>query len=718
MEKNYEFRQELLQWHRPDLRCPEYSPEPGMVEITEDFCIMIPADCGEVLLTAAKDFQDYLFTSMGCGVPLRKAADLTRLPEHCILVATADRLGNAWTQEPVAASYEITVESHRIAVRGIDERGCAQGCYALEDRMNRIRAPYLTPGVTFHAPAFSPRMIHSGYGQEQYPEQHLSAIAHAGMDAILYFVKDVDRTDIGYQDFNNTIRIAAKYGLDVYAYIRIECNMHPDEPGADAYYHQLYGRLFEHCPGFKGVVLVGESVEFPSKDPRVSPFKYYNNTIDGLPTGKPTPGWFPCFDYPKWLAMLQKAIYPYKPDADIVLWTYNWGKCAEADRLALIDNLPEGITLMATFEMFQTREMDGFRANAVDYTISFPEAGPYFISEAKRAKERGIRLYTQANSAGLTWDYGVIPYDPFPGMWVRRYRSMLEARETYGLCGVMESHHYGFWPSFISKIEKMMFTLPSVSGEDAIKAAAQELYGPENADAALEAWQLLSQAHTYYPCTNADQYGPFRIGPAYPFVLGGAVSIPTVPHAIHGGNRITYPDYARSVAVSSTDFASMQTGFRHCKTDGEIRSLEKMRTLLTAGREKMEQLTQKLTGIRRADCLRLCNMIHFMENTATTVIHAKHWAKLRWQFPTLTDPDDLTRWTEDMLALAKAELANAENTIPLVEADSRLGWEPSMEYIGDARHIRWKIRQLTQVIENELPCYPKVIGKLEEIYKK
>ena len=106
-----------------------------------------------------------------------------------------------------------------------------------------------------------------------------------------------------------------------------------------------------------------------------------------------------------------------------------------------------------------------------------------------------------------------------------------------------------------------------------------------------------------------------------------------------------------------------------------------------------------------------------MENTATTVIHAKHWAQLRWQFPTLTDPADLTRWTEDMLALANAELANAESTIPLVEADSRLGWEPSMEYIGDARHIRWKIRQLTQVIENELPCYPKVIGKLEEIYK-
>ena len=32
-----------------------------------------------------------------------------------------------------------------------------------------------------------------------------------------------------------------------------------------------------------------------------------------------------------------------------------------------------------------------------------------------------------------------------------------------------------------------------------------------------------------------------------------------------------------------------------------------------------------------------------------------------------------------------------------------------MEYIGDARHLRWKIRQVTQLIEQELPEYIKVI---------
>ena len=58
---------------------------------------------------------------------------------------------------------------------------------------------------------------------------------------------------------------------------------------------------------------------------------------------------------------------------------------------------------------------------------------------------------------------------------------------------------------------------------------------------------------------------------------------------------------------------------------------------------------------------------------------------------------------EEMIEIGRKEIENAKQTIPIVEEDSRLGWEPSMEYIGDAAHIQWKIRQVTQVIEKELP---------------
>lgn len=710
MEHNYDFRQEMLQFHRPGLRCEGYIPQANELQIDDGYSIVYLCDSDEVLETAAKDLQDYLRISMNVSVRLCPVATVPEELNRCILVGTKEQLQSNWEHAEIPASYEITVFENAVIICGFDARGCAQGIYRLEDQMSGVRAPYVKKETIHYAPAFSPRMVHSGFGEEDYPDAHLSAIAHAGMDAILLMVTGLNRTIIGEHDFNELIRRAAKYGLDVYIYSKINTWKHPDDADALEFYQNAFGEIFKQCPGFKGIVLVGESVEFPSKDPHVAPYKHSKNNIDGIPTGKPSPGWFPCCDYPQWLRMLQRVIYPHRPDADIVLWTYNWGAQPEEDRLALIDSLPEGITLMATFEMFENRQLEGILTRAVDYTISFPEAGAYFLSEAKRAKERGIRLYTQANSAGRTWDYGVVPFHPFPEKWIKRYESMLDAKEKYGLCGVMESHHYGFCPSFISQIEKLMFTLPRPSGEEALRAVATELYGPENADDALEAWHILSEAHSYYPCVNEDQYGPFRIGPAYPLVLELDAAIPCDPNAMFG-NRICYTNYALSRGYRVSWASTQNVGLRQLRMDTEIRCLEKMRDMQGQARKKLQVIAEKLEGVRKTDCLRLANMVQFMENTATTAIHAKQWAKRRWKLLCSTDRDELLQCVNDMTQIAEAEIQNAQATISVVEADSRLGWEPSMEYVGDAEHIRWKIRQVTYVLEKELPDHRRVIGK-------
>ena len=54
---------------------------------------------------------------------------------------------------------------------------------------------------------------------------------------------------------------------------------------------------------------------------------------------------------------------------------------------------------------------------------------------------------------------------------------------------------------------------------------------------------------------------------------------------------------------------------------------------------------------------------------------------------------------------AKREIENARNTIPFVDEDSRLGFEPSMEYMCDREHIEWKIALTEEMIANELPKY-------------
>ena len=60
---------------------------------------------------------------------------------------------------------------------------------------------------------------------------------------------------------------------------------------------------------------------------------------------------------------------------------------------------------------------------------------------------------------------------------------------------------------------------------------------------------------------------------------------------------------------------------------------------------------------------------------------------------------------QEMRDLAMIEIKNAERAIECADLDSRLGWEPSMEYIADGEHIRWKIAQVKYAIKSELGEY-------------
>lgn len=714
LESNYAFRQRLLQVHARGLYDLQAQPGAQELALDESWQIAIAESCGAVLENAALDLQHYFYRSMGLSLRVKRYAGLASAALPAVVVATAAQLGQAWDGDDVSGACAIECTNQggaaRILIRGRDERGCAQGCYRLEDRFTQRRAPFLQAGEERCTPAFSPRMVHSGYGLDNYPDAHLAAIAHAGMDAILVFAKGVDQTPHGYLDFNELIARAANWGLDVYAYSYMRSAMHPRDAGAEDYYEGTYGQLFARCPGLKGVVLVGESVEFPSRDARVSDRPYYDNTQEGLPIGKPTAGWFPCNDYGEWISLLRKVIRAHSPKADIVFWTYNWGHAPSEDRLKLIDSLPKDISLMVTFEMYAQREVEGVKVASVDYTLSFPHAGEYFLSEARRAHERGLKLYTQANSAGLTWDFGVIPYEPCPMQWVKRYEAMLAAKRDYGLRGVMESHHYGYWPSFISQIEKMMFGCPGLDGPQALRAATEALYGPHLAPRGLEAWQELSDGITYYVSANEDQYGPLRIGPSYPMVFRADVTIPSAPHALFGGNAICFTDYACDALYKTLSHTLGDTGMIQQRIPGEIRCLEKMRACFYQGRAILESLCAQLEGQQLREARLLINLVHFMENCATTVIHVKQWNRAKWRVRAQEDGPAIVALLKEIQAIGQAEIDNAAATIPLVEFDSRLGWEPSMEYMTDRYHLEWKIRQTRQVIEEEIPRYIRQAG--------
>ena len=700
LEQNYDFRKRLLEVHNPNMRDCDVLPQAGEVEVNKKWEIVISKSADRVIHTTAKDLQEYFFASMGLSLRLVRSANIEEEAEsglQKIVYVTKDTAQELGESLYTPRSYRFIANENRIVLCGYDERGAAQASYYLEDLMNLKHAPIVKIGEESRKPLLSPRMVHSGYGLDMFPDAHLNKIAHAGMDAILVFTKDVDITPQGYLDFNELIYRAAAYGIDVYAYSYLKSLKHPDDPAAEEYYDNTYGKVFEKCPGIKGIVMVGESVEFPSKDPNTTGRLRLDTPKDGLLSSKPSPGWWPCQDYPQWLNLIKKVIRKHKEDADIVFWSYNWGYVDKEHRVALLKNIPTDITLLVTFEMFEQIKTENVTSTCVDYTLFFEGPGKYFISEAEIAHERGIKLYTMSNTGGLTWDIGVIPYEPTPYQWMRRYNGLHEAREKWGLSGLMESHHFGWWPSFISELAKWSYWSPSPSSDEVLRMIAERDFGKENIETVIEAWKAWSEGIRNYVSTNEDQYGPFRIGPSYPLVFNRDVKIPTVPYAMHGGNLICNTNYA--------SHGGGRSSLSQFRLPVEIERLEKMREYFQDGTGRLESTFEGLPEKRKLNAFYLINLGKFIVNCVTTTIHVKRWYILKTKLFLETNEAKIVEYVDKMIDIGKAEIKNAEATIPLVQADSRLGWEPSMEYMADEEHINWKIKQVKQCIEGELPGY-------------
>jgi hypothetical protein len=298
-ERPYEFRRRLGVVHPPDRRDAAAVPDGDEVAVGPGWSIAVGARCDALVLDVARDLQDYLFTSMGESVLLRRVEDVAaeaRTGVRVLVLATRDELPQLGERLATARSYRLVCGAQRVVVCGRDPRGAAQGNYFLEDLWNLRQAPYLRAQDVTREPLFSPRMTHSGWALDEFPDAHLNAIAHAGMDAILVFVCGVDRTPDQfthhhpqpyggrYLDLNDLVERAERCGLDVYlyAYFRGMSPPHPDDPGAADFYDATYGALFRACPRARGIVLVGESVEFPSKDPHTSGTLRFANGGIGL----------------------------------------------------------------------------------------------------------------------------------------------------------------------------------------------------------------------------------------------------------------------------------------------------------------------------------------------------------------------------------------------------------------------------------------------------
>ena len=516
---------------------------------------------------------------------------------------------------------------------------------------------------------FSPRMVHSSYGIDKYPDEYLEKIAKTGVDSILVFISDPpDVTRTGeHEDIPALIDRAAKFGIGVYAYADFPVKagkLHPKDDGAKEWYEATYGAIVKNAPGLKGLVCVGESCAFPYSDHRPVNWWWARN-----PKGCRATSSNPIVDWADWLELVKSVTRKHNPDFDIVFWTYNWYWQPAEKRLALLEKIPTDVSLLVTFEMGDKPvNRCGLDMLVQDYSITRPGPGTTFRSEAEVAKRRGIRLYSMTNTGGRTWDFGLLPYEPVPWRWKDRFEAIRRARATWGLCGLMESHHYGFKPNFIAELATKVLAdgYRPDQFEGILRSFAVRDYGEENADAVMGAWKDWSDAFEWHSAMSRDQYTVLRNGPVYPLCLPGKELPPPLHPYVHTRKGVA-PEKGWKYTHKTFDFD------RH-RIDAEITMAEKEIALLEAG-------CARLDGVGRAR--QLWAMGRFMLATIRTMRNAKRYYRA-----------GLKRVPSEMRRILDEEEANVRSCLDWIDVDPDIGWEPMMGRVVARDTIEWKLRQL------------------------
>ena len=688
LEERFAFRKRLDSAHQPGMRDHAARPTPDELEIGAGFAIVLPDGAGEVAQSAAEDLADYLAVSMEISPPPSVIPAGAEIPG-----STAVRLRGRLDPTLGERTGRIEVADGGVSVDASDERAFARALYHLEDLMDLRGGPFLKKGVETRRALFSPRMSHSGYELDRFPDAYLARMARHGFDAILIFVRDVGQTkrrDGTTTDIGDIIRRARRFGLDTYLYSYIVAFAHPDDPDAAERFAATFGRVAAAYPEAKGIVLVGESCQFPSKDPRVWA---HDEKLDGIkrPEGetRPKAGWFPCRDYPDWLRAVKAALEAGNPNIETVFWSYNWGYQPDGPRLALINAIPRDVTLQATFEMFEKYpKRNGFPARTDDYSLGFPGPGHYFASEAAEAKRIGLRLYAMANSAGRTWDFGTAPYEPGPFLWKRRWDAVVAAQRDWGLSGLMENHHYGWLPSFISELAREAYTEGGIPFETHLRLIAARDFGEANIDKVIAVWRSWSDALEDLVASALNQYTFLRVGPSYPFNFGGA-RIDSKHYPAPAGSAIGIVDLNYPVEKGLWGMRDKDDPL-----DLEIDLLNACFKRFIAGAELLRQIGAELTGRRREVALRQAGLGEYLGRTALTGAHLKAGARIM-------------RKGGDRAALAKIAADEYANTLAardLVARDSTLGFEPSMDYLGYLEQFDWKLEQMRKTYEDLGPA--------------
>lgn len=728
-QPRFAFVKELLRGpHTKVLREADIKPNADEFIIDGSWTIVSGVQKGEVEATALADFQHYLDISMQVKPALETVEQFNFKTYHkALIVGTKDRMPEFGTGLDRSESFHVEVGGDQVIVCGFDERGMMRGLIYLEDLMNLKQAPILNRLHETHSPRLTPRITCAPFyantelddADNPYTDEMLSRISHQGFNAIWIWGKihDLGRSaiypelgresEIKLNRLNAIVQRAKKYGIDVYLYLSKDplpaefFDNHPNvrgnprtltwqgkgflmctsEPEAQLYLEQATGSIFNTSHDLKGIIFIigNEGFNHDYMGPQTLCPRCANRTAVDVVS--------------ELIAIVDRGAKRAKPEADVVVWPYSidrWQQGDPAD-LKLIERLPKDITFLANFETHDLVERDGIASSVYDYSISNLGPSGRFLKQAEALGKRGIRMWAKTEF-NTSQEFIQTPCIPVPQRWAERFRRIEAIPQVSG--AFMNWQHYGFMPSTCSEIAKWSTWTPQPEIKDLLRKIARRDFGDGTEEKAAAAWQHFSDAIAFYPFSElTSRRGPIQKGPAHPLYFD--------------------PEY-RPLHSFARNFSNDLQWTQPFGPEITAKYLGLMEKEWAKGVGLLEEMAGLAQAKKKPNAIREVGVAKTILSCIRTSLNVIEFDQLRYQLMVAQDRNQKEKILRQMAEVAQREIENAEQALPYVKADSRLGYANSGkgEQMGVGRggiftpqSIEKKIVSLHRLLETDLPHY-------------
>ncbi|MCC6581021.1 MAG: hypothetical protein IT440_11320 [Phycisphaeraceae bacterium] len=670
------------------------------------------------LTTAYQDLDDFL-----------KAADIRRDGPYPVVIKQA----RMRTQE----MYRLVVRQDRCEISAGDTEGIRRAVFFLEDEILRCGGPFLRLQTSERRPVIRTRISRCYFASLAplgwpakftddiyYSEHYLNRLAHEGVNGLWLKIalSEIGRNSVipeygrdaepRLQRLRGIVDRCARYGIKIYPFVidpyKILENSqvaraHPEllghrmgfdattgvhhhyfctsNPTALAYLEEATRNLFADAPGLGGLIniCIGEGgthcysgwpdhIDCPRCGPR-RPRDVLNDT----------------------LAAMERGMHAASPDAELIAWPYtqyvDWG-----DELTLdaAGHLPQGVSLVHNYESGGEDMQCGHRHKLWDYWLSWAGPSRIFKDCARAAIKHGTRMYAKLQ-VGCSHEVATAPFVPVPGQLYAKYRAM----HRLGVTGVMQCWDFGNHPGVMTRAAGELAFAPFPEDEDEfLHRLAQRDWGAD-ARHVVRAWKLFQRGYSQFPMN-------FIFG-----WLGPAHDAPVWPLHLEPVDRVVAPTYALGHSASGDRIGEC---FAYTHSLADVLSLcQRMARDWNRGVAILKKLLPRYDHNRE-------RQLDIGVATALAIQFESTYNMLRFyamreELPYQSHARQLTA-LKLMKNIVQRESERDGELLDLCKADSRLGFHSSVEgYRYFPAKIRWRQRQLKQLLEHEFPRVESKVGR-------